>query len=224
MFMIDDTCNASYSDFSSCSMNWLHKRTTEFYRMDDHIILPWWFGALCWSYTLGGIAMLLSIPHWTKKCFYPYRTFAMVLIFIQGPLSFQADFMNLTNDSIYHVLDRSFACINLFFECGKMLCVYNNVGFEIFCCYFANLSFGLFCFMNSQDAQMNSSPDLFIFWHTLWHVYPLIYTVIRIVELHFTKINVQADDFQILSSSDVKVPLLNFRWAIKSQKLKYRDL
>jgi len=168
--------------------------------------------------------MLLSIPHWTKKCFYPYRTFAMVLIFIQGPLSFQADFMNLTNDSIYHVLDRSFACINLFFECGKMLCIYNNVGFEIFCCYFANLSFGLFCFMNSQDAQMNSSPDLFIFWHTLWHVYPLIYTVIRIVELHFTKINVQADDFQILSSSDVKVPLLNFRWAIKSQKLKYRDL
>lgn len=132
--------------------------------------------------------------------------------------------MNLTNDSIYHVLDRSFACINVFFECGKMLCIYNNVGFEICCCYFANLSFGLFCFMNSQDAQMNSSPDLFIFWHTLWHVYPLIYTVIRIVELYFTKINVQADDFQILSSSVVKVPSLNFRWAIKSQKLKYRDL
>ncbi len=58
--------------------------------------LPWYFAALCWSFTLGGIVMLILTPSWVKygggyqeetkqykRHWFPYRTFAWTLILLQ---------------------------------------------------------------------------------------------------------------------------------------------
>jgi hypothetical protein len=45
--------------------------------------LPAYFGALCFSFTLGGIMMLYWTPRWTRGHWFPYRFFAWVLLLFQ---------------------------------------------------------------------------------------------------------------------------------------------
>ena len=47
------------------------------------LILPKYFGALCFSFTFGGIMMLYWIPKWTRGHWFPYRLFAWILILFQ---------------------------------------------------------------------------------------------------------------------------------------------
>jgi hypothetical protein len=73
------------AELSSCLSKWLFRSTTEFY--DQDVNLPWYFGALCLSYTIGGLGMFIVKPKWTRRSNYPYVSFALFLAFVQG--SFQ---------------------------------------------------------------------------------------------------------------------------------------
>jgi len=45
--------------------------------------LPWYFGALCFSFALAGI-VILSFPHrWTRRHWFPFQKFAWTLILLQ---------------------------------------------------------------------------------------------------------------------------------------------
>jgi hypothetical protein len=46
--------------------------------------LPWWFGLSSWYYSVYGLSMIAFEPPWAKKSFFPYRSFAIVMIFLQG--------------------------------------------------------------------------------------------------------------------------------------------
>ncbi len=75
------------SPHSECVLGWVWKSTTNFHnheemknRLNEH---PW-FGLLCWTFTAGGLILLLLPPRVTSRISYPRYSFASYLIFIQG--------------------------------------------------------------------------------------------------------------------------------------------
>lgn len=146
--------------------------------------LPWFFGALCFSFTLGGIMKLYFTPTWTKQgggCvngnyqrhWFPYRTFAWILILLQGPCSFFADYMHMSNVSLWHVVDRWLACTNMAFQLSELICIYRFTRTGIYMSYLACTFAAVVSFMNSQHAQSALDTEGFIFWHNCWHCFPI---------------------------------------------------
>ena len=146
--------------------------------------LPWFFGALCFSFTLGGIMKLYWTPMWTKRGgdsvngkyqrhWFPYRTFAWMLILLQGPCSFFADYMHMSNVSLWHIVDRWLACTNLTFHLGELICIYRFTRPCIYASYIACTAAAVVSFLNSQHAQSALDTEGFIFWHNCWHCFPI---------------------------------------------------
>ena len=84
------SASASPDTVSRCLSTWLIKTHTHFHGSDD-LRLPWYFGALCWSYAVGGIMMMVVEPRWVGSSKFPYRIMAWMLILLQGesiPVSF----------------------------------------------------------------------------------------------------------------------------------------
>ena len=77
--------SSSPETVSQCLSTWLIKTHTHFHGSDD-LLLPWYFGALCWSYALGGIMMFVVEPKWTRSSRFPYRLMAWSLILMQCEL------------------------------------------------------------------------------------------------------------------------------------------
>lgn len=177
----------------------MFQSTTEFYGKDMNLSI--WFGLFCFNYSLAGIMMLLTKPKWTQKCrWFPYTSFALVLVFVQGPLSFLADYMHLTEDSVYTVVDRFMATFNMVLELWKILLMvwYNNGGVgsgsrrpSTIVLYILLTIGAVISIMNSQHAQRMVDRDQFIFWHSIWHLYPLFGSIIIGMD-HYTSTNTTA--------------------------------
>lgn len=77
--------NSFDREVGECIHNWLWKTRTEFFEHNGLILSPY-FGALCWTYSLAGIVMLIIKPkcNWWVQSSFPYVTYALVLVFIQG--------------------------------------------------------------------------------------------------------------------------------------------
>lgn len=146
--------------------------------------LPWFFGALCLSFSLGGIMKLYWTPTWTKQgggCvngnyqrhWFPYRTFAWILILLQGPCSFFADYMHMSNVSLWHVVDRCLACTNMAFHLSELICSYPFTRPGIYASNLACTAAAVFSFLNSSRAQSALDTEGFIFWHNCWHCFPI---------------------------------------------------
>mmetsp|Transcript_9450 Transcript_9450/g.13880 ORF Transcript_9450/g.13880 Transcript_9450/m.13880 type:complete len:248 (-) Transcript_9450:1664-2407(-) len=174
--------NTFDAEVTECVKEWLWKTKTEFYGWDDRLQLDPLFGALCWSYSIAGICMFIVQPKWTKRSSFPYQTFALVLICVQGPLSFIADYLNMTNDTVFHVIDRFMACTNMILLFGKLAAFYFHSRPSNFYASLASTSFAVLSFMNSQDAQELHDPEGFIFWHNMWHLYPIQCIVIEMYD------------------------------------------
>lgn len=129
--------------------------------------------------------MLVVKPKWKKKSCFPFTLFAMIWIFIQGPLSFQADYINMAYDSIYHVIDRFVAVINVFFYVLKIATCFWHARPSVVACEFVGLAFTITCFMKSQKAQIMQNTDDFCLWHSIWHFMPLLSNVVDLVEILF---------------------------------------
>lgn len=153
------------------------------------LILPWFFGALCLSFTLGGIMKLYWTPMWTKRGgdlvngkhqrhWFPYHTFAWILILLQGPCSFFADYVNMSNISLWHVVDRWLACTNMAFQLGELICIYRFTRPVIFASYLACTAAAVVSFLNSQHAQCALDTEGFIFWHNCWHCFPITLIIV----------------------------------------------
>jgi len=158
--------------------------------------LPWYFGALCWSFSLAAAIMLYLPPKWTlcgggrvsgrreeyKRHWFPYRTFALILMLCQSPCSFLADYVHMTNISLWHTIDRFIACIMMALELVKLiaLCPYTRP--PIYLLYLACCGGAVFCFMKSQKSQETLNVEGFVFWHCGWHCYPIACAVVYLVE------------------------------------------
>jgi hypothetical protein len=193
------TMTTSFS--TSPILQWYLKTQMTFYQ-DDRLQLPWYFGLLCWSYALAGLALLWMEPQWAKEPQmllggrqYPYRKVAALLIMVQSPLSFLADYVHMTNDSYWHVVDRSMALPLMLIELVRVTLVTQQsiqyrqepgraMSLSLLGLQFAALLFAAFSFANSQGAQASLHHDGFIFWHNCWHLYPLLATLITLYDFY----------------------------------------
>jgi hypothetical protein len=102
-----------------------------------------------------------------------------------GPLSFWADYLNMANDSIAHVIDRSFAVIMFAVFLWRLTSLFHFARPSNFFLQLAAFSFAMFCFMNGQDAQEAYDIEGWKFWHNLWHCFPMFLTAIEIHDRYF---------------------------------------
>jgi len=148
--------------------------------------LPWYFAALCWSFTLGGIVMLILTPAWVKygggyqqetkqykRHWFPYRIFAWTLILLQGPSSFLADYVHMTDVSIWHILDRFLASACMSLELIKVITMFPYTRPITYVLYVVSVVGAVYCFMRSQESQGTLDAEGFVFWHSGWHCQPL---------------------------------------------------
>lgn len=161
-------------------LQWLFKTRMSFYNNAELQLQFFYFGLCCWNYCIAGIVMIWTKPKYIPPWF-PYDTFAYVLIFIQSPLSYIADYLYMTHDSYWHIIDRIFAFPGMILECVKyIIMIYVSVKYpkqqNRYTCfvYGLNLCGALYCYSKSQQAQNNIDVHGFCFWHTAWHMYPII--------------------------------------------------
>ena len=169
-----------------CLSGWLMKDHTSFLGLheqgDESKQLPWYFGLLCWSYAIGGIVMLATRPQWTRNSKFPFLSFAWLLIFIQAPLSFTADYMHLMLRSDFHWIDRLLACPLMALEVCKIITMYPHTRSFFFATYCAATCFAVYSFLQSSAAQDAHDFERFVFWHNCWHVYPLLVAALQLFD------------------------------------------
>lgn len=153
------------NDFGS----WLIKSRMAFHGVD--LELPFYFGLFCWAYSMAGICMFWTEPNWSRHSKFPFRSFALFLIFIQAPLSFLADYCNMSNDSYWHIADRIVATPAMLLEAFKILVMlYHKVNPKVVLSYGIAIVFAVYCFHKSQEAQKALHRDGFVLYHNLWHM------------------------------------------------------
>ena len=97
-----------------------------------------------------------------------------------GPLSFWADYLNMTNESIAHVIDRTLAVFMFLAFLWRIMSLFCFARPSNFILQLAAFSFAMFCFMNGQDAQEAYDIEGWKFWHNLWHCFPFIVAAIEV--------------------------------------------
>lgn len=172
----------------ACAISWLFTTKTAFYAFKDWN-LPWFFGVLCFSYSLFGLVLLLT-KRPNRLDNFPRYLYALHLILIQGsshayitrecpdeltttlqaPLSFMADYVNMDQDSIFHVLDRFAALTSAMLELCRIFDLLHIAKPSIATLYVGISVAGVLSFLRSQEAQAIQDRDNFVLFHNLWHV------------------------------------------------------
>lgn len=157
----------NYNDAFERMLEWWLKKDTAFvfiegiHSEDDKLYIPWWFGLGCWTYSVAGICMMLSPrPKWTYRSNFCFDLYASILIFVQSPLSFMADYMNMTNVSIWHMIDRFFASPMFVLTSIMLLCTHTSVkkvNTLMLSLDIIAFGFALCSFAASQSAQVRFS-------------------------------------------------------------------
>lgn len=129
--------------------------------------------------------MFIIKPKWVKEIPYAFTAQALILTFFQGPLSFKADYENMTNDSIYHIIDRIVAHICFAFYIYRLAVLSRHTTRTIAVMQSLTLALALTFFTKSRKAQMMDDPANFCFWHNMWHTAPLITEFVDFVEVFF---------------------------------------
>ena len=134
--------------------------------------------------------------HWYWK---GYFVLGWLLLSLQGPSSFMADYVRMTDESVWHTIDRVMACGLFVLECTKLVVMRPHTRPVIYASYLACCGVAVYCFMSSQAAQVAMDPGGFICWHNGWHCYPILATSTRLVEMYLDK---SCDDERCQSSKD----------------------
>jgi len=97
-----------------------------------------------------------------------------------------ADYMNMTNDSVVHVIDRFSAVILVVAEISKIIWMYSFMKSAVFGTYSLALLLAIGSFIKSQECQSRLDTQGFIFWHCCWHLYPIAVAIIVFVDTHIS--------------------------------------
>jgi len=88
-----------------------------------------------------------------------------------GPLSFAADYLNMHQDSVFHVIDRGLAIPLLLMEIWKLFLVWTHAQDRQLPVVATILLVGaIYSFLRSQHAQSEYDVEGFILWHCRWHM------------------------------------------------------
>jgi hypothetical protein len=96
-----------------------------------------------------------------------------------------ADYYNMNNDSMFHVLDRLTAAPAMMLEMGKLATMaFHGERPVTMALYALAILMALYAFGQSQVAQAKVDRDGFVLWHTLWHMYPILAIAIVLADRH----------------------------------------
>lgn len=86
---------------------------------------------------------------------------------------------------MFHVLDRLTATPAMMLEMWKLatMAFHGERPFTM-ALYVIAILMALYTFGQSQLAQANVDRDGFVLWHTLWHMYPIVATLIVLMDRH----------------------------------------
>lgn len=102
-----------------------------------------------------------------------------------APLSFLADYVFMTDESIIHVMDRAMATPAAVMEgCRVMAYVANNVSSLMIFATIVVEMIAIYCFLQSAKAQADLHRDNFVFWHFSWHCYPLLASLLVVADFY----------------------------------------
>jgi hypothetical protein len=102
-----------------------------------------------------------------------------------APLSFTADYVYMTDESIAHVLDRAIAVPAALLELGKLFAyIGNKVPNQVIAFAFLLQIFAVYFFLQSTKAQAAIHRDDFVRWHFLWHCYPLAASSLAVFDFY----------------------------------------
>mmetsp|Transcript_25723 Transcript_25723/g.29390 ORF Transcript_25723/g.29390 Transcript_25723/m.29390 type:complete len:201 (-) Transcript_25723:104-706(-) len=162
-------------------LEWLLRSKTSFYGIE--LNLPWWFGLSSWNYLIVSFVLILVNSKWTENSRFPYRLFAFHLA-LQAPLSFCADYLYMSEDSIFQVLDRTSAVIASMMEILRQISHFQSGHISnLFAVLIALATMSaIICYYQSYISQMSMNRDGFIFWHFLWHLFPLVISFFLLIE------------------------------------------
>jgi hypothetical protein len=105
-----------------------------------------------------------------------------------APLSFSADYVHMSDDSVYHVLDRMFAVPAAGLELFRLIAyLYNGVSPRIILVTACLEVLAVSCYIQSTLAQAELDRDAFVMWHYLWHLYPILASVVVWTEYNFCR-------------------------------------
>jgi len=108
------------------------------------------------------------------------------LIFIQGPLAFFADYVYLIHDHPVHIVDRFSALTMVTLELYRHLAIMPCMRiFPTAAGIALSLLVALYSFSQSQRCQSEMNVDGFLFWHSMWHLYPLVCGSIEVFDVFF---------------------------------------
>lgn len=99
------------------------------------------------------------------------NSFVLLFLVDEGPLSFAADYLNMDQDSVFHVIDRGLAIPLLLMEIWKLLVVWTHAPARRVPVVATVLLLGaIYSFLRSQHAQSEFNVEGFILWHNRWHM------------------------------------------------------
>jgi hypothetical protein len=119
----------------------------------------------------------------------------------QAPLSFLADYVFMTDDSIIHVMDRAMATPAAAIEVGRVMAyVANNVSSLMIIATLVVELTAMYCFLQSAKAQADLNRDNFVFWHFSWHCYPLVASLLVSAEFYQRQFEIRRLDLKLVES------------------------
>jgi hypothetical protein len=98
----------------------------------------------------------------------------------------------MTDESIFHVLDRGMATPAAILEVTRMgAYLTNDVAHSIIAATLVTALTSIYCFCQSAKAQAELNRDGFVVWHYLWHCYPLAASLVVLTEYYLRQYQVR---------------------------------
>lgn len=141
-----------------------------------------------------GTSVHVIIPNRTKSSHQdnPNSSTTFHIATSQAPLSFCADYIYMTDESIFHFLDRAMATPAAVLEVTRIgAYLANNVAPSIIAATLVTALTSIYCFCQSAKAQAELDRDGFVVWHYLWHCYPLAASLVVLTENYLRQYQVR---------------------------------
>ena len=98
-----------------------------------------------------------------------------------------ADYVHMTNISIWHIIDRCLACTLMSLELVKLLVMSRYTRPMVYVLGLMCCGFAMCCFLQSQKAQQALDADGFVFWHNGWHLYPITGSLVHLLDYYLNQ-------------------------------------
>ena len=114
----------------------------------------------------------------------------------------------MDRDSFFHVADRYFAVPLVFVELCKLLIMFQYVRPLFLFLYVSAFAFAIYSHQLSSMCQTAKDLNGFIFWHNMWHLFPIFESVITFIDIRLFP-ECESNEKNAISERTVEAPALS---------------